>query len=331
MTVTCDQCYRSFVSDNALHNHCSAKADHPYCDECERLFRDDQALQQHLANAAVHQGDSDEYESDESDEEVYCGRCDRYFGNASAFEQHRNTAAIHQGDDYYDSESEEYESDNDDDDDDPYCESCNRMFVHKEALYQHLSASSLHNWCFICSKDFRSPQALSQHDASRVHKVADIKCPLCPRQFKSPSDIAGHIEAGGCNSRIDRHHVTAAVHALKLTPTISITRRIAGPAGNVTTTYAATELAYNGHAGKYECYLCHHQFGTLSSLNTHLVSPAHDAKQFKCPNRTCGRQFTVISALIRHIESEACGLAKFSTVKDYTHSLTSQFSRMLTL
>ncbi|KAF9032015.1 hypothetical protein BDZ89DRAFT_1236794 [Hymenopellis radicata] len=79
MTVTCDQCYRSFVSDNALHNHCSAKADHPYCDECERLFRHDQALQQHLANAAVHQGDSDEYESDESDEGVYCtcGRCDR--------------------------------------------------------------------------------------------------------------------------------------------------------------------------------------------------------------------------------------------------------------
>ncbi|KAF9005846.1 hypothetical protein BDZ89DRAFT_1168785 [Hymenopellis radicata] len=97
MTVTCDQCYRSFVSDNALHNHCSANADYPYCDECERLFRDDQALQQHLAYAAVHQGDSDEYESDESDEGVYChcGHCDRYFGNASAFEQHRNTAAIH--------------------------------------------------------------------------------------------------------------------------------------------------------------------------------------------------------------------------------------------
>ncbi|KAF8880006.1 hypothetical protein CPB85DRAFT_1341347 [Mucidula mucida] len=326
MTVTCGQCYRSFVSDNALHSHCSAKADHPYCDECERLFRNDQALQQHLANAAVHQGNYDEYESDESDEEVYCGRCDRYFSSENALEQHRNTAAIHQEDD---DESEEYESDHDDD---PYCASCNRMFGCKEALYQHLSASSLHNWCFICLKDFRSPEALSQHDASRVHKAADIKCPLCPRLFKAPSDIAGHIEAGGCDARISRHHVAAAVHALKLTPTISINRRITGgPASTTTTTYAATELAYNGHTGQYECYLCHRQFRTLSSLNTHLVSPAHDAEQFKCPSRTCGRRFTVISGLIRHIESGACGLAKFSTVEDYTHALTSQFSSMLTL
>ncbi|KAF8871913.1 hypothetical protein CPB85DRAFT_1351001 [Mucidula mucida] len=301
MTVTCGQCYRSFVSDNALHSHCSAKADHPYCDECERLFRNDQALQQHLANAAVHQGNYDEYESDESDEEVYCGRCDRYFSSENALEQHRNTAAIHQEDD---DESEEYESDHDDD---PYCASCNRMFGCKEALYQHLSASSLHNWCFICLKDFRSPEALSQHDASRVHKAADIKCPLCPRLFKAPSDIAGHIEAGGCDARISRHHVAAAVHALKLTPTISINRRITG---------ACVQRSY----GQYECYLCHRQFRTLSSLNTHLVSPAHDAEQFKCPSRTCGRRFT-----------RGVWIGEVSTVEDYTHALTSQFSSMLTL
>ncbi|KAF9032011.1 hypothetical protein BDZ89DRAFT_1037293 [Hymenopellis radicata] len=309
MTVTCDQCYRSFVSDNALHNHCSAKADHPYCDECERLFRHDQALQQHLANAAVHQGDSDEYESDESDEECIVAVATGILGTQvplSRFNQHRNTAAVHQGD--YDYESEEYEPDDDDndDDDDPYCESCNRMFVHKEALYQHLSASSLHNWCFICSKDFRSP---------KLYRSTTPPASTRPRTSNAPSVRASsnRLPTSPATSRqglqlaYRPHHVTAAVHALKLTPTISINRRIAAR------------------------WQCDHDFGTLSSLNTHLVSPAHDAKQFKCPHRKCGCQFTVISALIRHIESEACGLAKFSTVKDYTHSLTSQFSRMLTL
>jgi hypothetical protein len=44
--VECDYCSRPFVSDNALHNHCVAKADHPYCGPCGRLFGGQQALDQ---------------------------------------------------------------------------------------------------------------------------------------------------------------------------------------------------------------------------------------------------------------------------------------------
>ncbi|KAF9025397.1 hypothetical protein BDZ89DRAFT_1182806 [Hymenopellis radicata] len=113
--------------------------------ETIRRFNRLTILAQHLANAAVHIGRI------RRGSVLWSLR--QYFGKASALEQ---VLVSFQGDDYYDYESE---ADNDDDDDDPYCESCSRIFVNKEALYQHLGASSLHNWCFICSRDFRSPQA----------------------------------------------------------------------------------------------------------------------------------------------------------------------------
>jgi hypothetical protein len=193
-------------------------------------------------------------------------------------------------------------------------------------LLQHLAHSSLHNWCFICSRDFRSESALNQHNNSRVHNPSNILCPLCKKGFKVPSAIALHIESGGCHKKIDRHKVTAAVHSLKINPVISISRRIEGPSRPIIT-YTATERAYNGTA--YECYLCHRAFRTLPSLNTHLRSPAHDADEFKCPAKKCGAKFKLISGLIQHIESESCGIARFQQVEDYANELTSRFTKLL--
>ncbi|KAK7470472.1 hypothetical protein VKT23_001898 [Stygiomarasmius scandens] len=294
----CNQCNRSFETNHALTAHCSAKAHFNYrCIPCNRVFVDQLALQQHLDNAPIHQSESDN--SDNSD---------------------------YEWDDDTDSDA-----DSDlDSDTDTYCRTCDRSFIHREALYQHLSASAIHNWCFVCSRDFEHPVDLARHNASRVHEPADMKCPLCSRMFKSPSDIANHIESGSAgHSRINRHHVTAAVHRMEITPPISISRQIAGPPSIPTVTeYVVTQLAFNGKA--YECYLCHRQCRTLRGLNDHLNSPAHDDDQFQCPHGKCGKQFTVISALIRHIESESCGLAKFRTVEKYTNQLTAQFSRLLT-
>jgi uncharacterized Zn-finger protein len=144
--------------------------------------------------------------------------------------------------------------------------------------------------------------------------------------FKAPSDIAEHIEKGGCNPKITRHHVTAAVHSMNIVPTISINKRISGPQGT-RVEYSATELAFNGKA--YECYLCHRLFKTLNGLNSHLASAAHDSKEFQCPKMKCRKKFTIISALIRHIESEACGVAKFNVVEDIAQELSDKFSRLL--
>ncbi|KZV70594.1 hypothetical protein PENSPDRAFT_579077, partial [Peniophora sp. CONT] len=191
--------------------------------------------------------------------------------------------------------------------------------------------SSRHNWCFDCSKDFSSPQALQQHESSRVHAARDFDCPFCGQGFKQPSAIAHHVESGFCPraSGIHRHQVTNAVHRLNIVPTISISRRIAGGPSSTLITYTATDRAWNADVGAYECYLCHRTFRGLSALNTHLNSPAHDRDEFRCPKKQCGRQFKVISALIQHIESEACGLARFQQIEDHTRALTDQFSRML--
>ena len=46
MPVFCDFCGVSFRTDNALHQHCRDRADHPYCEECERVFKSFNGLSQ---------------------------------------------------------------------------------------------------------------------------------------------------------------------------------------------------------------------------------------------------------------------------------------------
>ncbi|KAF9045870.1 hypothetical protein BDP27DRAFT_1386527 [Rhodocollybia butyracea] len=201
----------------------------------------------------------------------YCTECQTLFRSFDALDNHDSN--VHQ--EYYESSDEE---------DNAVCQSCNREFRDTQSLYQHLASSSRHNWCFACSRDFSSPQALAQHSSSQS-------------LFKMVSAIAQHVESGSCNPRINRHTVTQAIHSLDLIPTISINRRITGGSASATrtiTNYSATELAYNGRA--YECYLCHRLFSSLGSLNSHLNSPAHDSKEFKCPK--CAKRYALISGFV---------------------------------
>ena len=142
--------------------------------------------------------------------------------------------------------------------------------------------------------------------------------------FKSPSGIALHIESG-CH-KFTRHHVTAAVHAMQIAPNISI-KQITGHARPPTTlhTYIATEASFNGSA--YDCFLCHKEFRTLTGLNGHLNSPAHDDDEFRCPK--CKTEFKLISGFVQHLESRSCGLAETTQIDDYFIDLTGQFSRLL--
>ncbi|KAJ4483858.1 hypothetical protein J3R30DRAFT_1842868 [Lentinula aciculospora] len=266
------------------------------------------------------------YESSE-DEAAYCTDCGRTFVDTRALQQHYRNSPAHQESDH---EDDCYSSSEQEDTDDykTYCQSCDRKFKDSLSLFQHLAASSRHDWCFICSRDFSSPNALAQHSSSPVHRARDIRCPLCKESFKMVSAIAQHIESGSCRSDINRHTVTQAVRSLNLVPAISINRRITGGSTSRTiTSYSATERAYNGSA--YECYLCHRTFNTLNALNTHLSSPAHDTKEFRCPK--CRNEYSLISGLVHHIESEACGIAKFEAVRKQMLGLTNSFRKMLTM
>jgi len=235
-----------------------------------------------------------------------------------ALESHMNSPR--HADDY---DSDADFSDCDSLDNDSYCYGCERHFIGMVALNQHLFASPRHNWCFECSSDFISATALLQHQNSIVHRGRDFKCPFCQGMFKSPSGIALHIESG-CH-KVTRQQVTAAVHAMDIVPNISI-KRITGPVHPPTVhTFIATEASFNGFA--YECYLCRKLFRTLSNLNSHLNSPAHDDDEFRCPK--CNTEFKLISGFVQHLESRSCGFVRPAQIDHYFNDLTGQFSRLL--
>jgi len=257
-----------------------------------------------------------------------CEECDLSFGSSGALEAHFNSprhSVDYPSDAYLDGLASDSDSDvSFSDDADLYCDGCNRQFVDMTALNQHLAYSPQHNWCFECSRDFSSETALCQHQNSLAHKGRDFQCPFCRGMFKSPSGIAQHLESG-CH-KVGRHQVTAAVHTMKIVPNISI-KRITGPVQPPTTlrTFIATEASFNGSS--YVCYLCSKKSKTLSGLNLHLNSPAHDDDEFRCPK--CKAEFKLISGFVQHLESQSCSLALTTQIDNYFNDLTNQFSRLL--
>jgi hypothetical protein len=75
----------------------------------------------------------------------------------------------------------------------------------------------------------------------------------------------------------------------------------------------ATGRSWNGSG--YECYLCHRELTSLNGLSIYLKSPFHDQYIYKCPGRGCGKQYKVLSGLVQHVESESCGLMRFTAVQ----------------
>ncbi|KAH9477396.1 hypothetical protein JR316_0009609 [Psilocybe cubensis] len=230
---------------------------------------------------------------------------------------------------------------------------------HNEEDTRHATIVALKNQgtltCRECKSDFRFYFSLADHILATKHnhdldpaivpattntKVStkgnqsianrprDMKCVFCTDLFKSPSGISQHIEAGV--HEFHRHHVTAAIKSMGVVPQITIqdyTNSATPPPVPAITTYVATAAAFNGSA--YACFLCEATFKSLPALNSHLNSAAHDAAEFKCPNVKCGREFTLISGLIQHLESKCCGLAPLVEIDGYFEKLEEQFSRTM--
>ncbi|KAF8905741.1 hypothetical protein CPB84DRAFT_1705354, partial [Gymnopilus junonius] len=193
------------------------------------------------------------------------------------------------------------------------CKQCVRQFSSPKALKVHLGSSSKHKKhniknekCPVCSRMFKSKTGLAQHRSSLAHfkSQAKLNCPVssCKKEFKVPSAIAHRVESG-CHG-INRHQVTAAVHRMNI-PDISVKRITGYSSPNATLeTYIATAASYNYLTHTYDCPICSKHFKTLPRLNTHLNSAAHDDVEFKCPR--CKAEFTLISALVQHVESKSC-------------------------
>ena len=133
---TCPQCTRFFYHHDILHCHCRDEPDHPYCSECERLFTTFHALNQVGYFTAISDArNSSNYQL----KHLENAPVHRTYSNSNHHSHHAK---------------EQVES--------TYCSGCNRSFVDRASLFQHLATSSRHNWCFPCSRDFISPNALDQ-------------------------------------------------------------------------------------------------------------------------------------------------------------------------
>lgn len=137
-----------------------------------------------------------------------------------------------------------------------------------------------------------------------------------------------HLEQGTCVSGMNRALVNERVVALDRNNIITNPSRLieGGSAPPTATTYLATERSYNGR--DYECYLCEREFSALRSLNAHLNSPRHQERIYRCPKAECRKQFSSLSGIIQHVESQTCEVYQFRAVKDVMGQLSSGMGRL---
>lgn len=191
-----------------------------------------------------------------------------------------------------------------------------QLFDTEQELRQH--KDDVHWYCPSCDRVFQSKNNLEQHlQHSSVHQPKRYKCPGtgCRTAFISPSALILHCESGACPSKVTRNAVNNFIvrydeHRIITNPS----RLIAGPDGSYTapsSTISIRDLnrCFNGRA--YECVLCDKEFKTIDALGSHLRSPVHADKIYRClrgwPVDGCGKEFRTLSALISHMERGSCG------------------------
>ena len=175
---------------------------------------------------------------------------------------------------------------------------------------------------------FADPPHL-QHLNSSVHRPRDVACPFrgCGRAFVSRSALVLHLEEGACRSGIDRSTINRYVRQYDTNNIITDpSRLLTSGSSSDNTKYYASGRSWNGY--RYECYLCHNTYTSLTSLNQHLASPIHQDKIYICPASNCRARFTTLSALCQHIESEKCGVSKFKAVQNNMDAIFHQMGRI---
>ncbi|KAJ8063419.1 hypothetical protein OCU04_008639 [Sclerotinia nivalis] len=237
---------------------------------------------------------------------VYCSPCDRYFNSERSYNQHIENSYTHCNNVYpnygYSSNYKEPEFE---------CEGCDTWFWSSKAREDHHISQHSHRYCRSCERMFMNENNLMQHQRSKIHQGFGMKCPFCPTQYPTASALIIHLESGSCPSGTNRQMINEQIRRLDRNHIIT-TRQIEYPSSSSTS--IATQRSWNGY--RYECGLCSREFNTLQGLNGHLNSPVHEQKIYRCPGPRCAREFKLLSSLVQHVESETCGLMKFSNVQN---------------
>ena len=278
----CPQCVKYFPSTKALINH--SEAVHYFCADHRRYFNSYEGLCSH------YKAKNDHY---------YCEFCDELFGDEEDLMEH--------GDDFHWT-----------------CETCTLIFKDRDELMDHDEEE--HIYCRQCDRHFNRQRDLDTHlNHSAYHQPRNIKCPGCPGRFISISGLLHHAESGNCTGGITRLAVNTYVARVDrkniiTNPNRLLTNSSGSRVPPVEPEYWATDLSFNGRA--YECFLCHNQFRSLDSLNTHLKSPRHLSHIYRCPMKGCNTEYSVLSALCQHVERGECGVRKNRVVQNTIDSLT---------
>ncbi|KAL4892364.1 hypothetical protein BDV59DRAFT_202865 [Aspergillus ambiguus] len=253
------------------------------CATCSRVFRTNRACVQHM-NDTNH---NRPYE---------CQTCSRKFYSQSAADQHMDDT---------DHWAPEYE-----------CETCSRQFHSQSAADQHMQAlGHYRNYCKDCDRRFQSENNLWMHLNSKVHRGRSIVCPFCTGTYTTVSGLTHHLERGACPNapNVNREAIHRFVSSRD--PGGTITNKQIAWRDEDSAVYNATDCCFNGDS--WECYICHREFCTKNSLNSHLNSPTHKQSVYRCPNTksVCRKQFSTLAALFNHLENEACAFMRFENVQ----------------
>jgi len=252
-----------------------------------------------------------------------CRTCDRDFTTRDGLEKHWINSSRHAYCRYCD----EHFSDRDElgdhyDTEHHLCALCSKVFLNELGFHEHNRQS--HPYCVECKRVFQSANNLRAHLNSSVHTPKAFSCG-CGQAYVSKSALLLHMESGYCKRGMNRQRLNDAIIALDRSNVITNPARLIGGPGQHVHSWA-TERSWNGEA--YECYFCHSTFRSLKALNAHLQSPRHEEKIYVCPKSDCRQQFSVLSALCQHVESEKCGVVRFREVKAVMDSFVSGMRRL---
>ncbi|KAF7559528.1 hypothetical protein G7046_g4627 [Stylonectria norvegica] len=220
-----------------------------------------------------------------------CDVCSDYFGDEEDRREHMDEC------DHWDADA-------------PECSQCYQRFPNASEVKQHEFDD--HLYCAECDRDFQNRNNMQQHLKSRIHRPDNgPQCPFCNVTSGTATGLIHHLERGACpNAPLDRDKLYQAVR--QRDPNGILAKKLIGWTGS--TSYEATERAWNSRCNAFECYLCHRLFQSLVGLNQHLSSPIHQQALYHCPSRSCGKDFSTLAALVNHLESESCGYMRFQAI-----------------
>ncbi|KAF4988420.1 hypothetical protein FDECE_15061 [Fusarium decemcellulare] len=195
--------------------------------------------------------------------------------------------------------------------DSPECALCYFRAPTASEVKQHEIGQ--HNYCAECNREFQSLHNIQQHLNSWRHRPSEVICPFCLKACGTATGSVHHLERGNCpRAPLNRDKLYQSIRARD--PNHVISNKALEWYGEKSFNVDPKD-AWNSTREAFECYLCHRLFGSLYSLKSHLESPKHQQNLYHCANRSCGRQFTTLAALINHLESETCKFIRFQQMQ----------------